>query len=117
VDSRLDALVVHALSFMAGLSFLGHKEWRFIIYVVPLLNVAAARGARVLSVSQLSPEIPLMPFDIKRVVAKRAGIGETMFRSVCWDAFPKLCVHFIIHPHMYGKLPWRRLSRPVQRAL
>lgn len=53
VDSRLDALVVYALSFVACLSFLGHKEWRFIIYVVPLLNVAAARGARTLSVSPI----------------------------------------------------------------
>jgi len=51
VDSRLKVLVVPALSFINCLSFLGHKEWRFIIYVVPLLNVAAARGARALSVS------------------------------------------------------------------
>jgi len=49
-DSRLSALVVQALSFVICLSFLGHKEWRFIIYVVPLLNVAAARGARALLV-------------------------------------------------------------------
>lgn len=49
-DSRLDALVIYALSFVTCLSFLGHKEWRFIIYVVPLLNVAAARGARALLV-------------------------------------------------------------------
>ena len=49
-DSRLSTLVVQALSFVICLSFLGHKEWRFIIYVVPLLNVAAARGARALSV-------------------------------------------------------------------
>ena len=49
-DIRLKALVAQALSFVTLLSFLGHKEWRFIIYVVPLLNVAAARGARVLSV-------------------------------------------------------------------
>ncbi|KAF9649276.1 alpha-1,6-mannosyltransferase subunit [Thelephora ganbajun] len=47
-DTRLDAPVVQALSFVMCLSFLGHKEWRFIIYVVPLLNVAAARGARAL---------------------------------------------------------------------
>jgi alpha-1,6-mannosyltransferase len=50
-DSRLNALVLYALSFVTCLSFLGHKEWRFIVYVVPLLNVAAARGARTLSVS------------------------------------------------------------------
>ena len=50
-DSRLNALAFHALGFVACLSFLGHKEWRFIIYVVPVLNVAAARGARALSVA------------------------------------------------------------------
>ena len=52
-DNRLGALVVYALTFIAGLSFLGHKEWRFIVYVVPMLNVAAARGARTLSVSPI----------------------------------------------------------------
>lgn len=46
VYSRLNGPAVHALLFMAFLSFLGHKEWRFAIYVVPLLNVAVARGAR-----------------------------------------------------------------------
>ena len=50
-DSRLNGLVVQALSFVICLSFLGHKEWRFIVYVVPLLNVVAARGARTLLVS------------------------------------------------------------------
>ena len=54
VDSRLNTLVVQALSFVACLSFLGHKEWRFIIYVVPLFNIAAARGARALLVSLCS---------------------------------------------------------------
>ena len=49
-DSRLDALVTQALSFVTCLSLLGHKEWRFVIYVVPLLNVAAARGAHALLV-------------------------------------------------------------------
>lgn len=39
-DSRLDALVTQALSFVTCLSFLGYKEWGFVIYVAPLLNVA-----------------------------------------------------------------------------
>ncbi|KAI9463196.1 alpha-1,6-mannosyltransferase subunit [Lactarius psammicola] len=47
-DARIRALVQPALLFTLLMSFLGHKEWRFVVYVVPLLNIAAAHGARTL---------------------------------------------------------------------
>lgn len=46
LDHRIRSMLVAPLAFIAVLSALGHKEWRFIIYVVPLVNIAAARGAR-----------------------------------------------------------------------
>jgi alpha-1,6-mannosyltransferase len=46
LDHRTRSMLVAPLVFVSMLSALGHKEWRFIIYVVPLINVAAARGAR-----------------------------------------------------------------------
>ncbi|KAG2053372.1 hypothetical protein BDR06DRAFT_982841 [Suillus hirtellus] len=44
-DKRVRALMLPPVLFIALISCLGHKEWRFIIYVVPLFNIAAARGA------------------------------------------------------------------------
>ena len=35
-------LLAPAAIFVAVMSFLGHKEWRFIVYVVPFVNVCAA---------------------------------------------------------------------------
>lgn len=45
VDHRIRTLLLPSISFVFLLSFLGHKEWRFLVYVVPVFNVAAAKGA------------------------------------------------------------------------
>ena len=45
IDYRIRTLLLPAITFVLLLSGLGHKEWRFVIYVVPAFNVAAARGA------------------------------------------------------------------------
>lgn len=43
--TRSTDILVPVLSFVAIYSILPHKEWRFIIYTIPLLNAAAAAGA------------------------------------------------------------------------
>ncbi|TDL25529.1 alpha-1,6-mannosyltransferase subunit [Rickenella mellea] len=45
-DPRIISLLIPVPIFVALISILGHKEWRFVIYIVPIMNVAAARGAR-----------------------------------------------------------------------
>jgi alpha-1,6-mannosyltransferase len=43
--SRAFALLIPAISFVAIYSILPHKEWRFIIYIVPALTSISALGA------------------------------------------------------------------------
>lgn len=46
---RAKFLLLTAGCHMAVLSCLGHKEWRFILYVVPALNAVSAGGAEMLT--------------------------------------------------------------------
>ncbi|ORY84240.1 Alg9-like mannosyltransferase family-domain-containing protein [Protomyces lactucae-debilis] len=45
VDRRVLSFLMPALAFVGLYSFQPHKEWRFIIYVVPQMTLAAAIGA------------------------------------------------------------------------
>ena len=56
IDRRIAKLYVPIIVFVAALSKLGHKEWRFVIYVVPWLNVGAAVTASVMYVFHSSPQ-------------------------------------------------------------
>ncbi|KAI6025003.1 hypothetical protein PISMIDRAFT_90258 [Pisolithus microcarpus 441] len=46
LNHRIRSLLLAPFLFVLGLSALKHKEWRFVVYVIPLVNIAAARGAR-----------------------------------------------------------------------
>ncbi|KAL0953154.1 hypothetical protein HGRIS_004417 [Hohenbuehelia grisea] len=41
--SPFTPLLLPAITFVLLMSLLGHKEWRFIVYIVPIFDVAAAR--------------------------------------------------------------------------
>ncbi|KAI9507337.1 glycosyltransferase family 22 protein [Russula earlei] len=45
-NAHIRSLVESAVGFLFLMSFLGHKEWRFVVYVVPILNIASAQGAQ-----------------------------------------------------------------------
>ncbi|TFK71490.1 alpha-1,6-mannosyltransferase subunit [Pluteus cervinus] len=46
VSPKARPLVLSSLAFVGLISFLGHKEWRFVVYVVPPFNIAAAAGVQ-----------------------------------------------------------------------
>ncbi|KAJ3167769.1 dolichyl-P-Man:Man(7)GlcNAc(2)-PP-dolichol alpha-1,6-mannosyltransferase [Irineochytrium annulatum] len=43
-DPRIRRLLLPACTLVAALSVIPHKEWRFVIYLIPLLNLSAAAG-------------------------------------------------------------------------
>jgi alpha-1,6-mannosyltransferase len=45
VDHRQRAILLSAIVFVSMMSVLAHKEWRFVIYVVPFFNLSASIGA------------------------------------------------------------------------
>ncbi|KAG9126543.1 dolichyl-P-Man:Man(7)GlcNAc(2)-PP-dolichol alpha-1,6-mannosyltransferase [Ceratobasidium sp. 392] len=45
LDRTVRGLLAPYVVFVLLISGLGHKEWRFVVYVVPMVNVAAAVGA------------------------------------------------------------------------
>lgn len=45
LNAQARNLLIPAVTFIALISFIGHKEWRFIVYVVPIFNVVASCGA------------------------------------------------------------------------
>ncbi|UYV79825.1 ALG12 [Cordylochernes scorpioides] len=53
LDSRCRSMALPALSYVVLYSCLPHKELRFVLYVVPVLNVAAARACTALWHSRL----------------------------------------------------------------
>ena len=131
-DGRTRSLLAPALAFVALLSALGHKEWRFVVYVVPVCNVAAARGAVWLCVPALFVFAFCFLFffvcvwvavcscwracvqdeqaerdDVRaRVRPRRRGVPRVQLRR---DVPPR--------DRLNRELPRRRGTRQVQRAL
>ncbi|KAH7099679.1 Alg9-like mannosyltransferase family-domain-containing protein [Auriculariales sp. MPI-PUGE-AT-0066] len=48
LDGRTWPALFPSAIFIGLISCLGHKEWRFVVYIIPLINAAAASGAAAL---------------------------------------------------------------------
>jgi len=70
VDRRTATKVLRpVLVFVAGLSMLGHKEWRFIVYIIPLLNGISAKGMSKAGRSRPYAAVAVMSVLLALVVA------------------------------------------------
>ena len=78
LDPRIRSLLIPYLAFIGIISGLAHKEWRFVIYVVPAFNIAAARSHHDLVVAPL-----LFPDHRHRRTSGRKG---SVFGQLCFLA-------------------------------
>lgn len=84
-NARIRSVVQPAIGFVLLMSFLGHKEWRFVVYVVPMLNVAAAHGAQSLCVFFLpADQVDELKNDLEISLRRRKGslLGLLAFLGV-----------------------------------
>ncbi|KAI0635529.1 Alg9-like mannosyltransferase family-domain-containing protein [Trametes polyzona] len=110
LDNRVRGLLVPYVTFLALMSGLGHKEWRFIIYVVPVFNVAAARGAHWLLTRKKSTLFGRVSFlAVAGMLAANAFVTFLLVRSACANypggaalyAFNQLFAHeHKVHVHI-----------------
>ena len=79
LDRRTWLLIIPSLTFVFLYSFLPHKELRFIIYVFPLLNVAAAEACKRLWEARSKP-------SIFRKLASLIAVGH-LLTNILWSVF------------------------------
>ncbi|KAJ7749245.1 glycosyltransferase family 22 protein [Mycena olivaceomarginata] len=78
---RLVSLVFPNAVLVGAMSALGHKEWRFIVYIVPVWNVVAARGMSAM-VSQRKSSILGRLLFAAAFGALLANLGATALLTV-----------------------------------
>ncbi|KAG0226838.1 dolichyl-P-Man:Man(7)GlcNAc(2)-PP-dolichol alpha-1,6-mannosyltransferase [Actinomortierella wolfii] len=83
IEPRYRRYLVPMVAFVSAYSCLGHKEWRFVVYVVPILNLGAAL---------------FIDWTLKRrrkKVAKKSGRADGAF-AVLYTAFGWLCLFTLL---------------------
>ncbi|KAK7466066.1 Dol-P-Man:Man(7)GlcNAc(2)-PP-Dol alpha-1,6-mannosyltransferase [Stygiomarasmius scandens] len=88
VDRRIRGFLVPYGLFVLLISCLGHKEWRFIVYVVPAANVAAARGARWLVSRPKSNLLGRLTFGIAFAMISANILATAFFTTTSISNYP-----------------------------
>ncbi|EKM61314.1 glycosyltransferase family 22 protein [Phanerochaete carnosa HHB-10118-sp] len=88
IDGRVRTLLFPSVMFVFILSFLGHKEWRFLVYVVPTFNVAAARGATYLATRKKSSLIGRLAFLVVVGCLSANLLATVIFSRSSMDNYP-----------------------------
>ncbi|KAI0649537.1 Alg9-like mannosyltransferase family-domain-containing protein [Trametes meyenii] len=84
LDHRVRDLLLPYVGFIFLISGLGHKEWRFIIYVVPAFNIAAARGANWLITRPKSTLFGRLSFlSVVALLMANCAATFLLMRSAC----------------------------------
>ncbi|KAK7057747.1 mannosyltransferase [Favolaschia claudopus] len=78
---RLLSLIFPSAVLVGAMSAIGHKEWRFVVYVIPIWNVVAARGMSVM-VSQRKSSLLGRVLFLGACGAILANLGATVLLTL-----------------------------------
>ncbi|KAJ3785972.1 alpha-1,6-mannosyltransferase subunit [Lentinula aff. detonsa] len=88
MDPRIREALLPHVAFISLISLLGHKEWRFIVYVVPVFNVAAARAGRWMVSQRKSTLIGRLSFFAFCLMLLINAVGTMMFAMASIANYP-----------------------------
>ncbi|KAK7033826.1 mannosyltransferase [Favolaschia claudopus] len=78
---RLISLIFPSAVLVGAMSAIGHKEWRFVVYVIPIWNVVAARGMSAM-VSQRKSSLIGRVLFLGACSAILANLGATVLLTL-----------------------------------
>jgi alpha-1,6-mannosyltransferase len=112
IDKRVRRMLFPAFIFVTVMSFIGHKEWRFVFYVIPLINIAAAvtftyfskpeslitdkpaaKKERKSSSTETSPPSSTTPSNNK--VKKQSTLKSLVYHTLILTIFASIGISFI----------------------
>lgn len=110
IDSRVRQIMLPCLAFVGLISCLGHKEWRFIVYIVPLINIGAARGARWMTSRKKGTIFGRLMFLATMAILAGNALVTTLLAKSSMDNYPggaamalfnaKYADHDHVHVHL-----------------
>lgn len=78
IDRKTSFLGINCLIFISLMSFLKHKEWRFIVYVIPIFNLSTS--VCLTKIGMMCPSIKNLRWYLFTIICAMT-IAQTMFTS------------------------------------
>ncbi|KAL8280641.1 hypothetical protein RQP46_006964 [Phenoliferia psychrophenolica] len=101
IDRRARRIAYPAFTFIALLSLLAHKEWRFFVYAIPAINICVASGVESLRFlySKRSKTVALAAIILSNLLLTSVALYASVNNYPGGEALVRLATHAPSSPH------------------